>query len=187
MKITTLLISILSSVFAQTQTLSFDLQDGMKRLEPGSNVIRGVALAKEIDTRKIQIANLSKSHRARPGTQVVLYPLTPYLEEILKLRKNPRSQASLSPEAFSCRILTWTNEEGEFEFRDLQPGSYYIEARVSFVQRTVSKTQTGTEATVFGNVPTYSYESGSRGASRLVSAIAEVKADTSVTTIVLKN
>lgn len=183
-------------VFPSSQ---FDLQQAMTQLAPGASTIRGIAMAKENDSRRFQIANLSKGHRARPGTLVTLYPVTPYLEEMLALRKKHGGKASLSNEAFSCRVITWTNERGEFEFQNLKPGNYYLEAVVEFAQKTERQVQTGSSEAVYhqsgggvqtANVvstPIYATVFGAYNAAKLARASAEVTADSAVVTVILKN
>jgi hypothetical protein len=171
----------------------FDYAATLAQLDSGNGTIKGVAIGKENDTKKIQIANLSRGHRARYGTQVTLFPLTPYFEEYLKLRKKKGNQAAISNEAFSCRVITWTDEKGEFEFRNLKPGKYYMEAVVQFVQKTERQVQTGTSNLIGGggqvisSAPTYTTVFGSYNAAKLSTGITEIKADGTAASVTLKN
>jgi hypothetical protein len=175
-------------------SVSFDAAVAAARLQPGTGTIKGVAIAKERDSKKIQIANLSESHRAWQGTQVTLFPVTPYLEEFLELRKKHGSKAALSNEAFSHRMLTWTDDDGAFEFTDLKPGQYYLEATVQFVMKTATDVQTGTAVTaiagggpVISSTPIYTTVYGSHGTARFVTGLVEITADGATAKVTLKN
>lgn len=73
---------------------------------------------------------------ARIGTVVSIYPITPYFQEFLELRKKDKKDkrmASISSEANSFRILTKVYSiEGEFSVRGLKPGKYYVESIVNY-------------------------------------------------------
>lgn len=70
------------------------------------------------------------------GTIVSLYPLTPYLEEYLKLKKKNKEGkriAAISPLAACYRIESKIfSQKGEFIIPGLKPGKYYLESMVSF-------------------------------------------------------
>ncbi len=173
----------------------FDEAAAAAQLEPGTGELAGYALAKERDTKVYQIANLSKGHRARRGTLITVFPVTPYLEEYLKLRKKHGGRAQISPEAYAYRIIIATNDQGEFYIPDLKPGRYYLEAQVGYYQRTERQVQTGVSEVVSGggaghvisSQPIYTTVSGGYNASRLVSAYAEIKKDGDQVIVTLKN
>ena len=173
-------------------TASFDAAKVTAQLEPGTSTIRGVALAKETDTSFTGI-NLSTGHRAWSGTLVTLFPRTPYLEEWLKLRKKHGNRAVLSNQVFCHRIVTRVTEKGEFEFTELKPGKYYLEAIVNYVQKTATDVQTGTSSLVNGggqvisSAPIYTTVYGSYGTSRLATAFVEIEAEGRVVEVKLKN
>ncbi len=171
----------------------FDEAAAAAQLEPGTGELAGYAMAKEVDTKVYQIANLSKGHRAKRGTLITVYPVTPYLEEWLKLRKKHGARARLSPEAYSYRIIISTNDQGEFYIPGLKPGRYYLEAAVWYSQRGVKEyVQTGTEVTsVGGNVissnPVFAAVYGDFDQTKLVSAYAEIKREGGQAIVRLKN
>jgi hypothetical protein len=171
---------------------AFDAAQAAAQLEPGTSTIRGIALAKEMDTSFTGI-NLSTGHRAWSGTLVTLFPRTPYLEEWLKLRKKHGNRAVLSNQVFCHRVITRVTAKGEFEFTDLKPGKYYIEAIVNYVQKTATDVQTGTSSLVNGggqvisSAPIYTTVYGSYSASRLATAFVQIEADGRVVEVKLRN
>ena len=130
----------LQSVRAQKQIeiitpkADFDVEMAMKMLNTGKSEIKGEAFYEEragLIRRKI-----GDSIYARVGTVVTLYPVTPYLTEFFELRKKDKKgkrMAAISREVNSFRILTKVYSlKGEFVFRGLAPGKYYVETEVVF-------------------------------------------------------
>ncbi len=130
----------LQSVRAQKQieiitpTAAFDVEMAMKMLNTGKSEIKGEAFSEEragLIRRKI-----GDTIYARVGTVVTLYPVTPYLTEFFELRKKDKKGkriAAISREVNSFRILTKVYSlKGEFVFKGLAPGKYYVETEVTF-------------------------------------------------------
>lgn len=73
---------------------------------------------------------------------ITLYPVTPYLEEWINLRKknkNKNTSVFMTQEAGKYAISLQSNENGEFTFEGLKPGKYYLEAYFDFtVHKTVN-------------------------------------------------
>ena len=75
---------------------------------------------------------MSRKHVAYKGTVVTLMPHSAYIDEWRALDKKLRrkadlEKASISVQANSYRILVRvTDEKGSFEFKNLQPGKYFI-------------------------------------------------------------
>ena len=73
---------------------------------------------------------------------ITLYPVTPYLEEWIDLRKknkNKNTSVFMTQEASKYAVLIQSNENGEFTFEGLAPGKYYLEAYFDFtVHKTVN-------------------------------------------------
>ncbi|MFP3577735.1 hypothetical protein, partial [Brevibacillus sp. SIMBA_040] len=91
--------------------------------------IEGVASTKQKTVYGYK-APLAKKQLAPEGTLVTLYPLTPYFEEFIKLRKqkeNKKTLVYISDEAYKYRIETKTDAYGRFKFEKLKPGKYFIE------------------------------------------------------------
>lgn len=74
---------------------------------------------------------------AKPGNVVSLYPLTPYFQEFLELRKKDKKDkqmAAISRTANSFRVLTKVvTEQGDFMFVGLKPGKYFLECFVYYL------------------------------------------------------
>ena len=138
--------------------VEFDVEAAKAMLTGGTAVIEGRAVAKERDTNWLGL-NLSTGHWARPGTLVTLFPRTSYFDAYLALRDYHGAAAQISAEAFSWRREARVGDEGAFEFRDLGPGEYYLEAVVGYTQQTAEDVQTGVQyTTIRGSNPHFSWE-----------------------------
>jgi hypothetical protein len=87
----------------------------------------------------------------------------------------------MSPLAYSHGIVAKvTDDQGNFEFRGLKPGRYYLEASIAFTQQLSEKVQTGTElVAVEGNIytnPVYTRQQYHRTDRGFVEAFVEVPA-----------
>lgn len=119
----------------------------------GSSTIEGRADTKQKNTYGLN-AEANAKHYAPKGTVVTLFPITPYFEEFLKLRKqkeNKKNTVYLSEEAFKYRLETTTDENGRFKFEKLKPGKYYIECMVTFDATGAYTEKTGTSTTYNAN------------------------------------
>jgi hypothetical protein len=112
----------------------FDFKLATDMLNTGKSEIKGEAFYEEragLIRRKI-----GDSVYARVGTVVTLYPITPYFAEFLELRKKDKKNkrmAAISRDVNSFRILTKVYTlKGEFVFKGLAPGKYYVETTVIF-------------------------------------------------------
>lgn len=105
---------------------------------------------------------------AEKGTIVTLFPLTPYFEEYMKMREksgfnidsiNPfgkKKVPAISEEAYEYKITTAVvDDKGNFEFKNLSPGRYLLEARVIYTKQGTAKRQIGTSTvtSVIGMTP----------------------------------
>jgi hypothetical protein len=109
--------------------IEFDTIEAKKALENGSATIKGVLFTKE-KTRlgfkplfgvKIFGANLN----------VTLFPVTTYFENWYQLRRkkeNKRTKIHMSKEAFSKKIVVTTDDYGNFIFKNMKPGKYFLQA-----------------------------------------------------------
>lgn len=111
----------------------FNAANAAEQLSGGSGQILGVAY---YEGRTLVGIKSEQTVYAREGTVVTLYPVTPYLEEYLRLKqknKEGKRMAAISPEAASyrieCKVL---NDQGEFIFDGLKPGLYYLQTNVYF-------------------------------------------------------
>lgn len=136
----------------------FDEEAAKAALQPGKSAIRGVAYTRGFkDTSLVpdrgilgKLNKIGPKQFARRGTIVTLFPLTPYFQEYLELRSKYKSGgkkvAVISPEAYEYRITTEVvDDKGNFQFTNLKPGKYLIEATVSYMKNGVGSEQVGTE------------------------------------------
>jgi hypothetical protein len=105
----------------------FDVADAKLALEPGSGTIIGAACV----IRKVHNGPLTFQRADRE--KVVLYPASPYIEDMLKLlHKTKAGSASIEadPTITAVRLEGRTNENGQFQFSKIKPGSYFVVADV---------------------------------------------------------
>lgn len=107
----------------------FDVKLATEMLNEGSAEIRGTAYYEQRTAIGIKAG---ETMYTRIGTIVSLYPLTPYLEEYLELKKRNKEGkrlATITPLASSYRIESKIYSlKGEFVFNGLRPGKYYLES-----------------------------------------------------------
>lgn len=174
----------------------FDPEQAANALQPGKSAIRGIAFTRGFKSTSIVgnsklLDKLGPKQFARPGTTVTLFPLTPYFQEYLELRKKYKSGgkkvAVISNEAYKYRITTQVvDDKGNFQFTNIKPGKYLIEANVSFTKTGTASEQVGTETgyNVYGQAissnPIYSSYSIAWSVSDYVSEIVEIVEDEAI-------
>lgn len=87
-------------------------------------------------------------------TKVVLYPVTPYLEEWYALREKKEGKkvsVYMSKEANKYAIETVADSEGRFSFEGLKPGKYFIQMIHNFNQLKTNRIYNGSDAVMQGN------------------------------------
>jgi hypothetical protein len=113
--------------------IPFDDSVANKMLNGGTAIIKGMAY---YEGRTLIGIKSEATVYAPVGTVVSLYPLTPYIEEYLKLKKKNKEGkkiATISRQAASYRVESKVfSVKGEFIIPGLKPGKYYIESIVSF-------------------------------------------------------
>lgn len=148
---------LLSGIFSYAQNKLFpqsffDKKIAQEMLTVGTSTIEGRADTKQKNTYGLN-SEANAKHYAPQGTVVTLFPMTPYFEEFLKLRRqkeNKKTKVYLSEEAFKYRLETTTDEYGRFKFEKLRPGKYYIECIVAFAAMGGYTQQTGVTTTYNG-------------------------------------
>ncbi|WP_223582955.1 carboxypeptidase-like regulatory domain-containing protein [Sphingobacterium sp. GVS05A] len=132
-------------------TTPFNEAETARLMERGSATIEGTATLKK----------KGKDNFGVKGSQILLFPVTPYFTEFLELKKkfnNRKKQATMSPVAFTYRIEgRFLDDKGTFQFTNLKPGKYYIISWIAFARQKTVAVQTGTSTSY--NV--YGYALGS--------------------------
>jgi len=136
-------------------TTPFNEPETAKLMEKGTATIQGTALLKK----------KGKDNFGVKGSQILLFPVTPYFTEFLELKKkfnSRKKQATMSREAFTYRVEgRFIDEKGTFQFTGLKPGKYYVISWISFARQKTTAVQTGTSTSynvygyVLGSSPIY--------------------------------
>lgn len=91
------------------------------------------------------------------GAKVVLFPVTPYLEEWYELREKKEGKKTsvyMSTEANQYRVEAYADNDGRFVFEGLKPGKYFIQIIHSFNQAKTARIYTGSDTHQNGPVRT---------------------------------
>ncbi|WP_423997493.1 toxin-antitoxin system YwqK family antitoxin [Maribacter sp. IgM3_T14_3] len=137
------LLSVSNTLYAQNELYPqvwFNEKDASSKLLEGQATITGTAFTKEISYIK------SQKHKAQENTKVLLFPMTAYLEETMKLQKvlsDVGGKVILSEKAFSYRLEGLTDANGNFTFYKMKPGKYYLQCNVEFVGHDVAQKEVG--------------------------------------------
>lgn len=161
----------------------FDKNISQEMLATGTSTIEGIASTKQYTD--------SKKFFAPEGTIVTLFPLTPYIEEFIKLRRRKenvnkkedrkKTYVYMSNEAFEYRLEAKTDANGGFKFDKLKPGKYYIECIIPFTAVYNYQEQTGVVNTynqggyVLSSTPNYETFQSTYGTSNREWKIVEIK------------
>lgn len=128
----------------------FQKESAYQNLTAGTSSIRGVAYVTDPMGSGTYYAH---------GSMVVLYPVTDYLAEWLRLSdkfKSTPHEIYMPAEVFETRKETIADKNGNFFFDGLKPGKYYLETVVKYQSVGVASQQNGTVVGIMGGVP-YSY------------------------------
>lgn len=159
----TILAVMFVTVFLQAQRKEitptknvFNKEEAKEMLALGKSTINGVAVAREYTEANIGANPLNRllrsditgvKHVAPEGTVVMLFPMTPYFQEYLKMRERYKQSRKftpvLSPEAFSYRLEAKVGKDGTFTFQQMRPGKYYLETSLNYVGTGVDYVEVG--------------------------------------------
>jgi hypothetical protein len=136
---------------------SFDVVQAKAALEPGSGTIAGAACVCRF------VHNGPTTFTRADREVVVLYPDSPYIEDMLKLlHKTKPGAASVvaDPAITAIRLEGHTNENGQFQFSKIKPGSYFVVAAVHSTNTGTRSVYTGTgySSDAFGGFSTDYYQ-----------------------------
>jgi len=156
-------------------------------MERGSATIEGTATLKK----------KGKDNFGVKGSQILLFPVTPYFTEFLELKKkfnSRKKQATMSPVAFTYRIEgRFLDDKGTFQFTNLKPGKYYIISWIAFARQKTVAVQTGTSTSynvygyALGSSPIYEDHHYDVFIENEVSGFVEVKEAGAVVNVTVSN
>ena len=110
----------------------FDTVAASNALAKGTGTIKGTAFTRYMKSRGNWVTVPGKKMTIR------LFPVTPYLEEYLKLKKkeNPAKLqfAYMHEVPASYHLEAVTNSKGDFTFPYLKPGKYFLEATLRYAR-----------------------------------------------------
>jgi hypothetical protein len=137
---------------------SFDSTAAKAALALGKGKITGVAYTKPRTKLgyKAPLANKIKANKVT----IMLFPVTPYLESWLALRKKKENLKKkvyvyMSNEAYRFRLEAITNSEGKFTFPDMKPGKYFLTAVIDWTTGTTYDSYTGSGYDNYGGRTDY--------------------------------
>ena len=157
------MVALSLNFFAQSQKkevlptkTQFDAKHTKDLLALGTATIEGIAVAREYtdaNSRKNVLNAIvgadvtGTKHYAPEGTIVMLFPVTDYFKEYLKLRERYKQSRKftpvLSPEAFAHRLEAKVGRNGAFTFNQMKPGKYYMETYFQYVGTGLAHEQVG--------------------------------------------
>lgn len=172
-------------LFAKTP---FDTLQAKQALARGKSTIKGVAFTRPPDNSGFHLKTGKKLYGNK--MRVVLYPVTPYLLEYLKLKgkENPKKLkfAYISPQAYYYRLEAITNSTGEFTFPEMKPGKYYLEAVLNWNSYGTYDRYTGSGYNGYGTTNYYTRENYTTGHADLLTKFVEVTKDNEIVEVKLK-
>lgn len=165
----------------------FNEVETSKLMEKGTATIQGTATLKK----------KGKDNFGVKGSQILLFPVTPYFTEFLELKKkfnNRKKQATMSPVAFTYRVEgRFLDDKGTFQFTNLKPGKYYIISWIAFARQKTVAVQTGTSTSynvygyALGSSPIYEDQHYDVFIENEVRGFVEVKQAGEVLNVVISN
>ncbi|WP_286857365.1 MULTISPECIES: hypothetical protein [Sphingobacterium] len=168
-------------------TTPFNEAETARLMERGSATIEGTATLKK----------KGKDNFGVKGSQILLFPVTPYFTEFLELKKkfnSRKKQATMSPVAFTYRIEgRFLDDKGTFQFTNLKPGKYYVISWIAFARQKTVAVQTGTSTSynvygyALGSSPIYEDYHYDVFIENEVSGFVEVKEAGAVVNVTVSN
>ncbi|CAM5273769.1 hypothetical protein [Rhodanobacter lindaniclasticus] len=149
-------------------TVPFDLDAAKAALEPGHSIIRG------------QVCGSWRGNLVLGTQPVLLYPATPYLQQVLALGKKAKpgkDRVLTDPDLIFARMEAKPNENGEFQFSRMKLGKYYLVTSISAVLGGSRDVYAGHVDTGYGSGNVYTNQNFSYGSDAGIERIVDVKKD----------
>lgn len=137
-----------AQTFSVPQNAPFNQTEALKMVNGGSAVIKGKVFARDNQAggifKGMAVLNINPKQYAPPGTEIFLFPYTPYFQEYLEVSKKYAKKGKvveLPAEALACiKATRVTDEQGHYEFTNLTPGEFFLFTSFGYVH-----TSTATE------------------------------------------
>lgn len=139
---------------------TFDKTATLSMIRDGSATIAGVAFARDNENegllKGMAVLNVNKKQYAPKGTTITLIPYTAYFKEWIELNKKQEKVKNakaipLLRDAYDCiKTAEVYNDEGNFEFTNLKPGSYLLITSFGYTHHYYRTEETG-RASVYVN------------------------------------
>ncbi len=138
-------------------SIPFDSLRAKSALALGKATVQGVAFTKPKTMYGYKAPLASRIYGA--NIRVVLYPVTPYLEEWYRLRnkkEGKRTQVYLSNDAAKYGLYTTTDSYGRFTFNQMKPGRYFLQAILNWQHTASTNVYQGSGYDGYGRTDYYS-------------------------------
>jgi hypothetical protein len=135
--------------------MPFDSVAAKNALAFGQTTIEGVAYTKPRNQWGTKVPFSQRIFAV--NTTVVLFPVTPYLQEWFRLRnekEGKRTHVYMSNEAFRYRIVETTDAYGRFKFEKMKPGRYFIQCVMGYSE---TKSRQVYQGTAYGTYSSADY------------------------------
>jgi hypothetical protein len=168
-------------------TVPFDSLRAKSALAIGKGTIQGVAFTKPKTQFGYKAPLASRIYGA--NIRVVLYPVTPYLEEWHRLRnkkEGKKTRVYLSDAAARYGLVTTTDDYGRFTFNQMKPGTYFLQAILNWQHTGTKDVYQGSGYHDYGRTDYYTRQNYSIGHSDRLEEFVTVEKDGEVTKVKLK-
>jgi hypothetical protein len=168
-------------------SVPFDSLRAKSALAIGKAAIQGVAFTKPKTMYGYKAPLAKRIYGA--NIRVILYPVTPYLEEWYRLRnkkEGKRTQVYLSNDAAKYGLYTTTDSYGRFTFDRMKPGTYFLQAILNWQHTASRDVYQGSGYDNYGRTDFYSRQYYNVGHSDRLEEFVTVERDGSVVKVKLK-
>jgi hypothetical protein len=149
-------------------SVPFDLAAAKAALEPGHSIITG------------QVCAGWKGNLVLGSRPVLLYPATPYLDQIIALGKKAKpgkDKVQMDPDLVIARMEAKPNTDGEFQFSQMKPGRYYLSTSIEAMIGGSVDVYAGHVSTDYGSANVYTSQNFSYGSGTQIEKFVDVKKD----------